>query len=142
MNSRTFKCEGERNDHMLHYERVFGNLFERRESKCCAVLMKNCCKAKGEQVITLQIAQQLKTKNISVVQDNYFVVSVKLHFFRDRLIVLMVKINFNLLQMLAMNSLNFKHQGKAPINFHFICQLTPIYENFKEQYFRSMQSTF
>ena len=66
--NRTFKCEGERNDHMLHYEQVFGNVFERRESKCCAVLMKHCRKVKGEQVITLQMAQQLKTKNINVVQ--------------------------------------------------------------------------
>ena len=24
--SRTFKCEGERNDRMLHYEQVFGNV--------------------------------------------------------------------------------------------------------------------
>ena len=47
---------------MLHYEQVFGNVFERRESKCCGILMKHCCKVKGEQVITLQIAQQLKTK--------------------------------------------------------------------------------
>ena len=23
--SRTFECKGERNDHMLHYEQVFGN---------------------------------------------------------------------------------------------------------------------
>ena len=46
--SRTFKCEGERNDHMLHYEQVFGNVFERRESKCCAVLMKHHRKVKGE----------------------------------------------------------------------------------------------
>ena len=30
---------------------------------------------------------------------------------------------------------------KAPINWHFTCQLTRIYENFKEQYFRSIQST-
>ena len=37
--SRTFKCEGERNDHVLHYEKVCGNVFERRESKCCAILM-------------------------------------------------------------------------------------------------------
>ena len=44
---------------MLHYEGVFGNVFEKRESKCCAVLMKHRCKIKGEQVITLQIAQQL-----------------------------------------------------------------------------------
>ena len=52
---------------MLHYEQVFGNVFERRESKCCAVLMKHRRKVKGEQVITLQMAQQLKTKNINVV---------------------------------------------------------------------------
>ena len=56
---RTFKCAGKRNDHMLHYEQVFGNVSERRESKCCAVLMKHCRKVKGEQVITLQMAQQL-----------------------------------------------------------------------------------
>ena len=60
--SRTFKCEGESNDHMLHYEQVFGNAFEMRERKCCAVLMKHCHKVKGEQVITLQMVQQLKTK--------------------------------------------------------------------------------
>ena len=33
------------------------------ESKCCAVLMKHRRKVKGEQVITLQMAQQLKAKN-------------------------------------------------------------------------------
>ena len=38
-----FKCEGERNDHMLHYELLFRNVFEWRESKCCAVLIKHCC---------------------------------------------------------------------------------------------------
>ena len=52
---------------MLHYEQVFGNVFQRRESKCCAVWMKHHCKVKGEQGITLQMAQQLKTKNINVV---------------------------------------------------------------------------
>ena len=51
---------------MLHYEQVFGNVFERRESKC-RVLTKHHRKVKGEQVITLQMAQQLKTKNINVV---------------------------------------------------------------------------
>ena len=34
-----------------------------------------------------------------------------------------------------MNSLNVKHHGKS------ICQLTRIHENFKEQYFRIIQST-
>ena len=82
---------------MLHYEQVFGNVFERRESKRCAVLIIHHCKVKGEQVITLQIAQQLKTKNINFVQDNYFVVSV----------------NFSLLQTLTMNSLSVKHQEKS-----------------------------
>ena len=38
--SRTFKSEGEKNDHMLHYEQVFGNVFEWRERKYFAVLMK------------------------------------------------------------------------------------------------------
>ena len=51
--SRTLKCEGERNDHMLHYEQLFGNVFERRETKCCAVLKKHRRKVKGEQVIIL-----------------------------------------------------------------------------------------
>ena len=46
---------------------MFGNVFKRRESKCCAVLMKYRCKVKGEQVITLEMGQQLKTKNINVV---------------------------------------------------------------------------
>ena len=50
---------------MLHYEKMFGNVFERRESKCCAVLMKHCRKVKGEQVLILQMNQQLKNKNIS-----------------------------------------------------------------------------
>ena len=48
MERRTFKCEGERNDYMLYYEQVFGNAFERRESKCRAVLMKHRRKVKGE----------------------------------------------------------------------------------------------
>ena len=53
---------------MLHYKQILGNIFERRKSNCCAVLMKHCGKVKGGQVITLQIAQQLKTKIINVVQ--------------------------------------------------------------------------
>ena len=57
---------------MLHYEQVFGTAFERRESKCCGVLMKYRREGKGEQVITLQIAQQLKTKNINVVPGQLF----------------------------------------------------------------------
>ena len=69
---RTFKCEGESNDHMLHYEQVFGKVFERRESKCCGVLIKHRHKGKDEQVITLQMAQQLKTKYVNVVPGQLF----------------------------------------------------------------------
>ena len=65
--SRTFKFERERHDHMLHYQQVSGNGSERRESKCCAILIKYCCKVKDELVITLEIVQQLKAKNIDVV---------------------------------------------------------------------------
>ena len=57
---------------MLLYEQVFGNVFERRESKCCAVFMKHRHKVKGEQVITLQMAQQLKIKNIIFVPGQLF----------------------------------------------------------------------
>ena len=70
--NRTFKREGERNVHMLHYEEVFGNDLERRESKCFAALLKQLRKIKGEQVITLQMAQQRKTKNINVVARQLF----------------------------------------------------------------------
>ena len=51
---------------------MIGNVFERRQSKCSAVLIKHCCKVKGEQVITLQIAQQLKTKNTNVALGQLF----------------------------------------------------------------------
>ena len=57
---------------MLHYEQVFGNVFERRESKCCAVLMKHRRKIKGKQVLIVQMNQQLKTKNISDVSKQLF----------------------------------------------------------------------
>ena len=57
---------------MLHYERVFRNVFERRESKCCALLIKHRRKVKGEQVITLQIAQPLKTQKMNVVPGQLF----------------------------------------------------------------------
>ena len=57
---------------MLHYEKVLGNVFEKRESKCSAVLKKHCRKVKGEQVIILQMDQQLKPKNISDVSGQLF----------------------------------------------------------------------
>ena len=65
---------------MLYFEQVFDNIFERRESKCCGVLMKHLHKVKGEQVVTLQMIQLLKREILMLYQGNYFVVSVKLNF--------------------------------------------------------------
>ena len=57
---------------MLLYEQVFGNVSERTESKCCAVLMKHRRKVKDEKVIILQMDQQLKTKKINDVSGQLF----------------------------------------------------------------------
>ena len=46
----------------------------------CAVLMKHRRKVKGEQVITLQMAQQVKTKNINVVLGQLFCCQCKAKF--------------------------------------------------------------
>ena len=51
---------------------MFGNVFERKESECCAVLMKHLRKVKGEQVLIVQMDEQLKTKNISDVSKQLF----------------------------------------------------------------------
>ena len=68
----TFKYEGERKDYMLHYEQVLGNASEKNESRCCGVLIKHCREVKGEQVITLQMAQQRKIRNINAVPGQLF----------------------------------------------------------------------
>ena len=65
---------------MLHYDQVFGNVFERRESKSCGVLMKDRRKVKDEQVITCQMPQELKTKNINVVPGQVFCHQCKANF--------------------------------------------------------------
>ena len=57
MESRSFKCEGNRNDHLMHYEQDFGNASQRRESECCGVLIKYLYKVEAEQVINLQMTQ-------------------------------------------------------------------------------------
>ena len=59
---------------------MFRNIFETRECKCCAVLMKHYRKVKGEQVIILQMAQQVKTKNINVVLGQLFCCQCKAKF--------------------------------------------------------------
>ena len=80
MESRSFKCERERNGHVLHYEHMFGNVFERREGKCCVVLIKQRRKVNGEQVIILQMTQQLNTKNINIVPGKLFCRQCKTNF--------------------------------------------------------------
>ena len=76
------KYERERNEHMLLYEQVFGDVFERRESKCCAVLMKRR-KVEVEQVIILLKVQQLKTKNINDVPGQLFCCQCKAEYFLE-----------------------------------------------------------
>ena len=67
---------------MLLYEQVFGDVFERRESKCCAVLMKRR-KVEVEQAIILLKVQQLKTKNINDVPGQLFCCQCKAKFFLE-----------------------------------------------------------
>ena len=64
---------------MLNYEQVFGNVFDRRERKGHAVLMKH----KGEKVIIPQRNQHLKTKNISDVPGQLFCCQCKDNFLLD-----------------------------------------------------------
>ena len=45
--------------------------------------MKHCRKVKGEQVINLQMAQQLKTKNINVVLGQLFCRQCNANFFLE-----------------------------------------------------------
>ena len=67
-------------DYMLHYEQVFGNVFESRESKGRGALMKHCRKVKYEKwSLSIWLSNQ-KTKILMLYQDNYFAVSVKLNF--------------------------------------------------------------
>ena len=47
-----------------------------RDYAALSVLIKDRCKVKGEQVIILQMAQQLKTRNINVVSGQLFLSSV------------------------------------------------------------------
>ena len=51
---------------------MFGNVFESQESKYYAVLMRHNRKVKGEQVISVQMAQQVKARNINVVPGQLF----------------------------------------------------------------------
>ena len=62
---------------MLIYEQVFGNVFERRESKSFAVLIKDRRRVKGAQVITLQMDHQIKIKNINVAPSKTVLLSVQ-----------------------------------------------------------------
>ena len=50
----------------LHHEQVLGNVFERHATKCCTILKIHRQKTQGSKWITLDIAQQLKAKNLDV----------------------------------------------------------------------------
>ena len=58
--------------------------------------MKHCRKVKGEQRITLQMAPQLKIKNINVVSGKLFFLQCIAKLLLDRFTVLIIKIKFNL----------------------------------------------
>ena len=97
-------------------QKVFGNVFESRESKYSGVLMKYCHKIKDEHVITLQLAQELKSKNINVVPGQLLTIGIN---YWDRLTVLMIKIKLSLLQMLTINSLKkLQSIGILPVSLH------------------------
>ena len=110
-----------------------------REGKCCAALIKNRCEFKGEQVITFHMAHQRKSKNINVVPgqlfwrqcDARFLLQTDSLYWWSR----QISICYRYWQWIHWMS-NTKE--KAPINWHLTCQLTDIYKNFKEQYFRSI----
>ena len=68
---------------MQLYEQVSGHVFERRESKCRAVLMKHLRKVKGEEVIILQKVQQLINKNINDVPGQLLCCQCKAEFFLE-----------------------------------------------------------
>ena len=110
--------------------------------------MKHRRKVKGEQVISIEMAQQLKAK-YHIVPGQLFChqCSVRLYFRQrethcidDRDKVQSAADTDNEFSDCEFNEFT-NTQEKAPINWHFTCQLTRIYENFKEQYFRSIQST-
>ena len=63
---------------------MFGDVFERGESNCCAVLMKYRRKVKSEQAIILQIDQKRKTKNIGDVLGQLFCCQCKDKFLLER----------------------------------------------------------
>ena len=64
--------------------KCFGNIFETRGSKCCAVLVKHRRKVNGEQVISVQMAQQLKTQNINIVPGELFCRQYKAKFLLEK----------------------------------------------------------
>ena len=46
-----------------------------------------------------------------------------------------------MINIISITSIVSNTKEKSSTNWHFTCQSTRIYENFKEQYFRSMQNT-
>ena len=87
--------------------------------------MKYRPKVEGEQVITLQMAKRLKTKNINVIQGQLLCRQCKAKFLLgQRLIVLMMKKTFNLLQILTMDSLKSSNQLEFHLSVYTQCLST------------------
>ena len=104
--------------------------------------MKHCRKVKDEQLITFQMAQQIKTKNTNVVpgQLSCRLCKAKSLLKTDSLYwwSRQFPICYRYWQWIHWMS---NTKDKVRINWRLTCQLTLIYEIFKEQYFWTMQST-
>ena len=105
--------------------------------------MKHRRKAIGEQVIIPQIDQQLKTKNISDVSGQLFCYQCKDKFLLEtdrQTECIDDQDKFQFVKDTDNEFTEFQTSRKK-LQWHFTCQLTRIYENFKDQYFRSTKST-
>ena len=55
-----------------HHELLFGEAFVRRNDKCCGVLKLHRRKVIGDRLVTLEMAQTLRTKGITVTPGKKF----------------------------------------------------------------------
>ena len=118
---------------MLHYKQVFRNVSERRQSKCSGVLMKHRRKVKCEQVITLQMAQQLKTKNINVVPGQLFWCQCKAKYLLEKV---WIDDQDKVLSVTVTDTEKLKSIGILLVNSHAFMKTTlkrDITESYKEQ---------
>ena len=97
----------------------------------------------SKQVITLQMAQHLKTKNINIIPGHLFCARCKANF------LLETEIHYTDHEDKVHSSTRTDNEftecqtprKKAPISSHFTCQVTCSYEHYKQKYFRSIKNT-